>query len=72
MKPLLPTSSVKNIQGVILVQDRSVVSNPGCVADVYSDYFANTIQLEYRSDTDYTDYPSIKPISNLRLSSEFN
>ena len=50
----------------------SVVSDPGCVAKVFSDYFANTIQLEHRSDTDYTDHPSIKAISNLRFSSEFN
>ena len=51
MKPLLPNSSGKNIQGVILVEDSSVVSDPGCVAKVFSDYFANTIQLEHRSDT---------------------
>ena len=72
MKPLLPTSSGKNIQGVILVEGSSVVSDPGCVAEVFSDYFANIIQLEHRSDTDYTDHPSIKAISNLRFSSEFN
>ena len=72
MKPLLPTSSGKNIQGVILVEGSSVVSDPGCVAEVFSDYFAKIIQLEHRSDTDYTDHPSIKAISNLRFSSEFN
>ena len=72
MKPLLPTSSGKNIQGVILNEGRSVVSDPGCVAKVLTDYFANTIQSEHRSDTDYTDHPSIKAISNLRFSSEFN
>ena len=72
MKPLLPTSSGKNIQGVILVEGSSVVSDPGCVAEVFSDYFANIIQLEHRSDTDHTDHPSIKAISNLRFSSEFN
>ena len=74
MNPLLPTrySSGKNIQGVILVEGSSVVSDPGCVAEVFSDYFANIIQLEHRSDTDYTDHPSIKAISNLRFSSEFN
>ena len=48
------------------------VSDPGCVAEVFSDYFANIIQLEHRSDTVYTDHPSIKAISNLRFSSEFN
>ena len=68
MKPLLPTSSGKNIQGVILVEGSSVVCDPGCVAEVFSDYFANIIQLEHRSDTDYTDHPSI----NVRFSSEFN
>ena len=72
IKPLLPTSSGKNIKGVILIEDSSVVSDPGCVAEVFSDYFANTIQLKYRSDTDYTDYPSIKAINNLRFLSEFN
>ena len=72
MKPLLPTSSGKNIQGVILVEGSSVVSDPEGVAEVFSDYFANIIQLEHRSDTDYTDHPSIKAISNLRFSSEFN
>ena len=46
-----------------------IVSDPGCVAEVFSDYFANIIQLEHRSDTDYTDHPSIKAISNLRFSS---
>ena len=70
MKPLLPSSSGKNIQGVILVEGSSVVSDPGCVAEVFSDYFANIIQLEHRSDTDYTDHPSVKAISNLRFSSE--
>ena len=45
MKPLLPTSSGKNIQGVILVDGRSVVSDPRCVA--------NNIQVELRSDSDY-------------------
>ena len=75
MKPLLPTSSGKNIQGVILVEGSVVVlsvSDPGCVAEVFSDYFANIIQVEHRSDTVYTDHPSIKAISNLRFSSEFN
>ena len=72
MKPLLPTSCGKNRQGVILVESSSIVSDPGCVAEVFSDYFANIIQLEHRSDTDYTDHPSIKAISNLRFSSEFN
>ena len=68
MKPLLPSSSGKNIQGVILVEGSSVVSDPGGVAEVFSDYFANIIQLEHRSDSDYTDHPSI----NVRFSSEFN
>ena len=67
MKPLLPSSSGKNIQGVILVEGSSVVSDPGGVAEVFSDYFANIIQLEHRSDSDYTDHPSI----NVRFSSEF-
>ena len=40
MKPLLPTSSGKNIQGVILVEGSSVVSDPGFVVEVFSDYFA--------------------------------
>ena len=71
MKPFFPTSSGKNMQDVILVEGSSAVSDPGCVADVFSDYFANTIQSEHRSDTDYTDHPSIKAISNLRFSSEF-
>ena len=62
MKPLSPTMSGKNIQGVILIEDSSVVSDPGCV---FSDYAANIIQLEHRSDTDYTNYPSIKAINNL-------
>ena len=62
----------KNIQGVILVVGSSVVPDPEGVAEVFSDYFANIIQLEHRSDTDYTDHPSIKVISNLRFSSEFN
>ena len=44
-------------------------SEPGCVAEVFSDYFANIVQLEHRSDT---DHPSIKAISNRRFSSEFN
>ena len=43
-----------------------------CVAEVFGGYFANIIQLEHRSDTDYTDHPSVKAISNLRFSSEFN
>ena len=68
MKPLLLTSSGKNI----LVEGSSVVSDPGCVVEDFSDYFANTFQLEHRSDTDYTDHPSIKAINNLRFSSEFN
>ena len=72
MKPLLPTSSGKNIQGVILVESSSVLSDPGCVAEVFSYYFANTIQLEHRFDNDYTGHPSIKAKSNRRFSSEFN
>ena len=72
MKPLLPTSSGKNIQGVILVEGSSVVSVPGCVAEVFIDYFSNIFPLEHRSDTDYTDHPSIKAIRSLRFSSEFN
>ena len=72
MKPLLPTSSGKNIQGVILLEDSGVVSDPGRVAEVLSDYFANIIQLGHRSDTDYTDHPSIRAISSVRFSSEFN
>ena len=55
MKPLLPG---KNIQGVILVDGSSVVSDPRCVAEVFSDYFANNIQVELRSDSDYTRFPS--------------
>ena len=51
-----------SVQGVILVEGSSVVSDLGCVAEVFSDYFANIIQLEHRSDTDYTDHPSIKAI----------
>ena len=39
------------------------------MAEVFNDYFANTIQSEHRSDT---DHPSIRAISNLRVSSEFN
>ena len=42
-----------------------IVSDPGCVAEVFSDDFANIIQLERISETDYTDHPSIKAISNL-------
>ena len=72
MKPLLATSSGKNIQGVILVGGSSVVSDPRCVAEVFSDYFANNIQVEHRSDNDYIDDPSIKALSNRRFSSEFN
>ena len=72
IKPLLPASSGKNIQGVILAEGSRVVSNLGCVAEVFNDYCANTIQLEHRSDADYTDHPSIKAISNLRFSREFN
>ena len=34
IKPLLPTSSGKNIHGIILVEGSSVVSDPGCVAEV--------------------------------------
>ena len=64
--------ALSSVQGVILVEGSSVVSDPGCVAEVFSDYFANIIQLEHRSDTVYTDHPSIKAISNLRFSSEFN
>ena len=59
-------------QGVTLVEGSSVVSDPGRVAEVLCDNFANIIQLEHRSDTDDTDHPSIKAISNLRFSSEFN
>ena len=62
----------RQFKGAILVEGSSVVSDPGCVAEVFSDYFANIIQLEHRSDTVYTDHPSIKAISNLRFSSEFN
>ena len=72
MKPLLPTSFGKNIQGVILVEGSSVVSDAGCVAEVFSDHFANIIQLEHRSDTNYTDHPSITAISDRRFSSEFS
>ena len=72
MKPLLPTSSGKNTQGVILVEGSRVISDHGCVAEVFSDYFANIILLEHRSDTDYIDHPSINSISNLRFSSDFN
>lgn len=54
MKSLLLTSSGKDVQGVILVDGSSVVSDPRCVAEVLSDYFANNIQVELRSDSDYT------------------
>ena len=47
-------------------------SEPGCVAEVFSDYFANIIQLEHRFETDYTDHPSIKAIRYRRFSSEFD
>ena len=43
MKPLLATSSGKNIEGVILVSGSSVVSDSRCVAEVFSDYFTNNI-----------------------------
>ena len=48
MKPLLPTSCGKNIKGVILVDSALravvlIVSDPGCVVEVFSDYFANII-----------------------------
>ena len=49
-----------------------IVSDPGCVAEVFSYYFANTIQLEHRFENDYTGHPSIKAKSNRRFSSEFN
>ena len=39
MKPPLPTSSGKNIRGVILVEGSSVVSDPGYVTEVFSYYF---------------------------------
>ena len=42
------------------------------VAEVFSDYFANNIQVELRSDSDYTNHPSIKALSSRRFSSEFN
>ena len=42
------------------------------MAEVFSDYFANINQLGHRSDTDYTDHPSIRAISNVCFSSEFN
>ena len=67
MKSLLPTSFGKNIQGMILVEGSSVVCDPGCVAEVFSYYFTNTIQLERRFDTDYTEHPSITAISNGRF-----
>ena len=57
MKPFLLTSSGKSIQGVILIK---------------GDYFANINLLEYRSDIDYTDHPSIKTISNRRFPNQFN
>ena len=47
-------------------------SEPGCVAEVFSDYFANIVQLEHRSETDYIDHPSIKAIRYRRFSSEFD
>ena len=47
-------------------------SEPGCVAEVFSDYFANIVQLEHRFETDYTDHPSIKAIRYRRFSSEFD
>ena len=73
MKPLLLTSSGKDVQGVILVDGSSVFfSEPGCVAEVFSDYFANIFQLEHRFETDYTDHPSIKAIRYRRFSSEFD
>ena len=62
----------RQFKGAILVEGSGVVSDPGCVAEVFSDYFANIIQLEHRSDSDYTGHPSIKAISNLLFSSEFN
>ena len=64
MKPLLPTSSGKNIQSVILVESSSVVSDPRFEAEVFSDYFASTIHLEHRSATDYTGHLRFKAISN--------
>ena len=42
------------------------------VAEVFSDYFANNIQVELRFDSDYTNHPSIKALSSRRFSSEFN
>ena len=67
-----PTSSGKNIKSFILVEGSSVLSDPMCEAEVFSAYFANIIQVAHRSDTDYTDHPSIKAISNRRFSSELN
>lgn len=72
MKSLLLTSSGKDVQGVILVDGSSVVSDPRCVAEVFRDYFANNIQVELRSDSDYTNHPSIKALSSRRFPSEFN
>ena len=54
------------------VEDNGVVSDPGRVTEVFSDYFANIFQLGHRSDTDYTDHPSIRAIRKLRFSSEFH
>ena len=70
IKPLLLTSSGKDVQGVILVDGSSVFFRTWvCSLQVFSDYFANIVQLEHRSDT---DHPSITAISNRRFSSEFN
>ena len=56
----------------VCVEGSSVVSDPRGEAEVFSDYFANIIQVEHRSDTDYTDHPTIKAKSNRRFSSELN
>ena len=48
------------------------VSRHRAVGEYEYRLFPNIIQLKHRSDTDYTDHPSIKAINNLRFSSEFN
>ena len=70
MKPLLPTSSGKDIQGVILDDGSSVFFRLWVCSRSLKWLLCQYCSV--RSDTDYTDHPSIKAISNRRFSSEFN
>ena len=51
MKPLLPNSSQSKLNGIILVEDGKILTEPSEVVEVFNNYFASVAESETCSGT---------------------